>query len=111
MLIDAPIRNSVLLAVIADQPAQGPEAERIKASLRLHGIAVASTYANKSKRQIELAKRANVDGILIVRAENSDGLPRLHLASNHLLSADSQAELQNALPKDWQAISGSELDQ
>ena len=106
MMIDAPPREGMLLAVIADQSAQIPEAEMIKASLRSHGIAVVTSFAGKAKRQIELAKRDNVDGVLIVRPENNENLPRLHLASNHLLGRESMAKVQSALPPGWQELSG-----
>ena len=109
MLIESPKREGILLAVVPDQSAQIPEAEMIRASLRSHGIAVVTGYSASSKRQIELAKRANVDGVLVVRPENPEGLPRLHLASNHLLGPESIAKVQRALPSGWTELSGGGL--
>ncbi len=106
MMINAPGRSGMLLAVIADQPAQLADAEMIRSSLRSNGIAISTSFAGKSKRQIELARRANVDGILIVRPQGFDDEPRLHLFSDHSLEPKDYQAIQLALPIGWTQISG-----
>jgi len=106
MMIDAPARDGILLAVIADQPAQVAEAEMIRSSLRSSGIAISTSFAVKTKRQIELARRANVDGVLIVRPYVSAEVPRLHLFSDHSLRPEDLQPIQRALPPGWTQISG-----
>ena len=106
MLLELPQRRGIVLAVVPDKPELAAEAQMIRASLRSNGISVSNSYAASAKRQIELAKRANVDGVLIVRPENSEGAPRLHLSSNTLNGPEALAEIQIALPKGWTALSG-----
>ncbi|MEA1072307.1 histidine--tRNA ligase [Sphingomonas sp. LY160] len=108
MLIDAPVRDGFVIAVIADSPDQALEAEAIRSALRSNGVAVATSYASKAKRQIELAKKADADGVLIVRPANPDGQPRLHLAGGHRLAADQLATVERSLPSGWGSISGGE---
>ncbi len=111
MMIDVPRREGLLLAVIADQPAQHADAEMIRCSLRSNGIAVATTFASKSKRQIELARREKVDGVLIVRPQGSDEENRLHLLSDHTFGPNDYPTILNALPEGWRTISGGGFPQ
>jgi histidyl-tRNA synthetase len=80
MMIGAPDVEGPMIAVVADSPAMRSEATRITAKLRSYGISCELPVRGNSKRQVELAKKANVKAILFVRDSTEPAL-RLHLTS------------------------------
>jgi histidyl-tRNA synthetase len=80
MMINAPAPEAPLIAVIADAPSMRSEAIRIASHLRSQGVSCELPVRGNSKRQVELAKKANVRAILFVR-DVPDAALRLHLTS------------------------------
>jgi histidyl-tRNA synthetase len=68
MLIDAP-RADVALAVVPDKPELIEAAARVALRLRQHGICVDNAYRGNAKRQVEIARKRNLSGVVIVRGE------------------------------------------
>jgi histidyl-tRNA synthetase len=69
MLIETPVREKPVFAVIADAPDQDNEAARVTRALRSAGHEVRNGYASKAKRQAELARKAGVDALVYVRGD------------------------------------------
>ena len=114
MMIDSPVTNANwLIAVIADSEEEEVNAVAIRCSLRAYGLAVFEGYAKSAKRQKELARRANVDGVLFVRglgkSDDYGPIPPLHLSSNVIRGQEKLLRLQLALPSGWTGLSGGEL--
>jgi histidyl-tRNA synthetase len=67
MMIEAPIRNYPLFAVVPDRPEQRELAARIAMTLRRDGKDVITYYSGNSKRQSERARRDGADAVVFVR--------------------------------------------
>ncbi|WP_082467083.1 histidine--tRNA ligase [Sphingomonas sp. Leaf25] len=67
MLLEEPADNRITLAVIADNPDFASEAIRITGVLRRGGVAIDAAFKGNAKRQVEVAKKRKLDGILFVR--------------------------------------------
>jgi histidyl-tRNA synthetase len=74
MLVPEVSADNVKLAVVADSVQLEHEAVRISAVLRRAGISVENAFKGTVKRQVELAKKRELDGILFIR-DNFPGLP------------------------------------
>jgi histidyl-tRNA synthetase len=67
MMIDAPTDRGPLIAVVPDNPDLEPVAGQITRQLRSKGLAVTRAFRGNAKRQTELARKSNADGVLFVR--------------------------------------------
>ncbi len=67
MMIDAPVSQDPLIAVVPDKPEIEGVAQQISAHLRSQGLAVTKAFKGNAKRQTELAKRDGADAVLFVR--------------------------------------------
>jgi len=68
MLIEAPAAQLVL-AVVPDKPELAPAATALAARLRSRGLAVDMAYRGNAKRQVEIARKRNLRGAIIVRGD------------------------------------------
>jgi histidyl-tRNA synthetase len=75
------------LAVIADTESEHGHASEIARRLRAANHAVHTAYRGNAKRQVELARKAKVDGILFVRSNDDH---RGHLSAHYFDSSDDQ---------------------
>ncbi|QYE36288.1 histidine--tRNA ligase [Polymorphobacter sp. PAMC 29334] len=79
MLVAEPV-GEASLTVIADAAQLEPEAAALTMVLRQAGIRVDNSYANKPKRQIEIARKRGSSGLVFVRAAvESDAKLTVHL--------------------------------
>ncbi|WP_174292767.1 histidine--tRNA ligase [Sphingomonas bacterium] len=67
MLVAEPKLRDVRVAVVADSPELGMEAQCIAAILRAGDVAAEIAYRGNAKRQVELAKKRGLDAIVFVR--------------------------------------------
>lgn len=67
MLIDAPSTREMTFAVVADALDLDLEAQRFANKLRREGVAVFRSFKTSTKKQIESARKAQVDGLLFIR--------------------------------------------
>ncbi len=100
-------KSELLIAVVADRPEFQHDSEMVIRHLRKMGVAVATAFKGNAKRQVELAKKAWVDGILFVREPDSLSGSRLYL-SGALLTSDEIKQIQAALPEGWQTMLGGD---
>lgn len=68
MLIEAP-GAQVVVAVVPDRPELASTATALAARLRGRGLAVDMAYRGNAKRQIEIARKRNLRGAIIVRGD------------------------------------------
>ena len=106
MLVEELQRPEIILGVVPDNPSLENDATMISTHLRRHGIAVEMAYKGKAKKRIDQAKKHGVDGVIIVRPENDNDEPRLHLSSEGGFDQHALAQIQSALPAGWRNISG-----
>jgi histidyl-tRNA synthetase len=106
MLVENLKRPDILLGVVPDNPSLEAEAAMIAAHLRRNGIAVEMAYKGKAKKRIDHAKKHDVDGVIIVRPDNENNEPRLHLSSDNAFDQRKLENIERALPEGWQALSG-----
>jgi len=112
MLINAPQRQDLLVAVIPDTPLVEHEAVEIASMLRAKGLAVFWPYKGNAKRRAEVAKKNNVDAVLFVREDNAGR--KLHISYLPELKQrfeDIDHRILKLLPERYTGISGApELD-
>jgi histidyl-tRNA synthetase len=87
MLLGEQPNLQLQLAVIADTENENSHAAEITKKLRSANHAVHTAYRGNAKRQLELARKANVDGILFVRAKDDH---RGHLYAHYFDLSDDQ---------------------
>jgi histidyl-tRNA synthetase len=68
MLIEAPAPQ-VVVAVVPDKPELAAAATALTVRLRSRGLAVDVAYRGNAKRQIEMARKRNLRGAIIVRGD------------------------------------------
>lgn len=100
-------KSELLIAVVSDRPEFQQDSEMIIRHLRNNGVAVATAFKGNAKRQVELAKKAWVDGILFVRESDPVSGSRLYLSGAQLTS-DEIKQIQAALPEGWQTMLGGD---
>jgi len=111
MLIDAPVREQPVIAVIADKREFSDEATRITAHLRSTGMAVRSYFSGNCKKQTDRARREGVDAILFVRDLNRDR-GSVHLSHSPDSPWDGSQLLLDVLgrvPDEYRQIAGDDL--
>ena len=104
MLLDAPTGREMTFAVVADAPELDEEAQRVANKLRREGVPVFRSFKTNPKRQIESARKANVDGLLFIR-------PGQHLHITHVQGSpyalrDLITKALAHVPDGYQAASG-----
>lgn len=100
-------KSELLIAVVADRPEFKHDAEMLIRHLRKNGVPVATAFKGNAKKQVELAKKARVDGILFVREKDPLSGSRLYL-SGELLEKDVILQIQEALPDGWRTLLGGD---
>ncbi|MFM9977571.1 MAG: histidine--tRNA ligase [Sphingomonadaceae bacterium] len=90
---EQPIR----LAVVPDREDLQPEADRVSARLRLNGLTVDNAFRGSAKRQVEVARKRGLRGVIIVRSTpESHGGTLLSMFDD---GADAQAQVREAVQR------------
>ena len=78
MLIEKPVDPTIRITVVPDEPGLSDEAARLTNLLRRGGVHVTSVFRGNAKKQVEVARKYGLDGVLFVRTAGA-GAPRNHL--------------------------------
>ncbi|WP_295495439.1 histidine--tRNA ligase [Sphingorhabdus sp. EL138] len=104
MLLDAPTGREMTFAVVADAPELDEEAQRVANKLRREGVPVFRSFKTNPKRQIESARKANVDGLLFIRPGQQ--LHITHVQGSPYALRDLITKALAHVPDGYQAASG-----
>ena len=104
MLLDAPTGREMTFAVVADAPELDEEAQRVANKLRREGVPVFRSFKTNPKRQIESARKANVDGLLFIRPGQQ--LHITHVQGSPFALRDLITKALAHVPDGYQAASG-----
>ena len=104
MLLDAPTGREMTFAVVADAPELDEEAQRVANKLRREGVPVFRSFKANPKRQIESARKANVDGLLFIRPGQQ--LHITHVQGSPYALRDLITKALAHVPDGYQAASG-----
>jgi histidyl-tRNA synthetase len=111
MLIDAPARETIDVAVVPDGEGLETEAIRIAASLRRNGLTVELGFRGNAKKRVESAKKRGAMSVLFVK-DLQKVRSSLHL-SNVAMDQDEATRLLlrvlGSLPHDYGQLSGDDL--
>ena len=88
MLIEAPVTR-IVVAVVPDKPELAEAATALAARLRSRGLAIDVAFRGNAKRQIEIARKRNLRGAIIVRGDP------LSVGGTHLSYFDVDAARQD----------------